>query len=177
MKIENGKLIYEETVCWDCNGTLKVTRHTLCPNWGKPVNKFPNRECPDCKSNNKHSHQTVGSYIIECQTCNATGKIMENAYTHISQDQWNVLQSNFKFSVVRMNRGATFNESYLGLGALYGCTDYGRITAKTDEEILKIVPTDGHPCQPVGWMKKGELPKELIILVRNDGYSVIGKFE
>lgn len=177
MKIENGKFVFEEVTCWDCKGTKIVTRYTLCPLNNQAVNRQPNRQCPHCKAKNKYSHQTVGSYQTDCTVCSATGKIMEDLYSYISKEQWAELHKSFKFNIRRVNREANFNESYLGLGYLYGCTDWGTIAKKSDEEILKFIPTDGHPIQPVGWCKKdGTVPLELDIVVRNDGYGVWPKW-
>lgn len=177
MKIENGKMIFDEVICWDCKGTKQVKRYTLCPHNTKAVTQFPGRKCPQCGSKNRYSHQSIGDYMTDCKICNTTGKIMENLYSHISKEQWAILQSSFKWTVERVNRGPTFNEEYLGLGYLYGCTDYGRTTALTDEQILAKVPFDGVPCQLIAWVKSdGTVPSELIIKVNRSGYMVYPKW-
>lgn len=174
MKIVNGILIFEQVPCWDCEGNKVVTRYTICPNNGKSVIRFPGRQCPHCKAKTKWNHQTTGSYQTGCTVCNGEGTRMENEYDMVTQELWNQWVPSFKWSVSRVNRGGTFNEQYLGIGVFMGMTDYGRTKSKSDEQILKDVPFESHPGQPISWLRKGSLviPSEMVIQVRDDGYTV-----
>ena len=106
---------------------------------------------------------------------------MQNAYDHVNETEWSAMLPQFKFVVGRAGRYADFNENYLGLGILYGVTDYHNWTVKTDEEILAVVPLAGKPCQ-IGALLKNwghrdagadlTVPTTLVITVRQDGYSV-----
>ena len=176
MKIVDGKLIFEEVTCWNCNGKKEVRSYHLCPLQNKPVITYPGHKCPHCGTKNRNNHQITGSSIVTCPTCEGKGTEMENEYSHLTQETWNAMVPYFKFTVVRSDRYSTFNENYFGIGYLFGCMDYGRVASMTDDEILKLVPTSGYPSQPIAdLVKKSDpsvLPKELVIIIRNDGYSV-----
>ena len=179
MRIENNKIIYERVVCWDCHGTKELKHYDLCPvNW-QPVAHRPGRKCPHCGTKSKNNHRLPGTFkIVPCHTCEAQGTRLEDSYDHISQELWNnwVAKGTFTFEVIRTSRGSSFAEQYLGdPRCLYGCIDYGRTAALSDTEILEIVPTDGHPGQPIGWAPNDAVSSTLIILVKSDGYSVYQK--
>ena len=175
MKIENGKMIFEVVTCWDCQGNKQVTKGITCPLWGKIVKHLPLGRCPHCKSKNRHSHKIVGTTTETCSTCEGVGTRLEDAYDFVKADVWATMVPLFKWTIQRVHRYGTFVESYIGGdGSLYGCTDYGRTAALTDEQILAQVPKDSTPSQPVQWIKKDtfEVPPELVIEVRTDGYAV-----
>lgn len=176
MKIENGKLIYEQVTCWHCEGRKELKEHDLCPLYGRKVAHLPNRKCPHCGATNKHSHKALDTFKVKpCYTCDGQGVRMEDSYDLISQEQWNswVASGVFKFEVVRVKAGMSFVEQYIGEPrSLFGLTDYGRTARLTDEQILASVPTESHPGQPVGWAPGDVVPLELVILVKADGYMV-----
>jgi hypothetical protein len=179
MRIENGKLIYEQVTCWHCEGRKVLKEYDSCPLYGKKVAHLPHRMCPHCGATNKHSHHALDTFKINpCYTCEATGVRMEDSYELISQEQWNkwVAESKFTFEVIRAYRDATFVEQYIGdPRCLYGLMDYGRTAAMTDEQILAMAPTESHPGQPIGWAPGDNVTGKLAIVVRPDGYSVYQK--
>ena len=179
MKILNGKLIYEQVTCWHCEGRKTLKEFDSCPLYGKRVAHLPGRKCPHCGATNKHSHHALDTFKVKpCYTCEGTGIRTEDAYDLISQEQWNawVASGVFKFEVFRTRAGMSFVEQYIGNPrSLLGLTDYGRTAAMTDEQILATVPTETHPGQPIGWAPNDEVPTELAIVVKSDGYVVYPK--
>jgi hypothetical protein len=176
MRIENGKLIYERVTCWHCEGSKVLKHYDPCPYQGKTVIYLPGRKCPHCGTKNRHNHHSLDTFKVDpCYTCEGVGTRMEDSYDSVSQELWNswVANGTFTFEVIRVSRGSTLLEQYIGdPRALYGCIDYGRTAALSDAEILKQVPTESHPSQPVGWAPGDNVSSKLMILVKSDGYSV-----
>jgi hypothetical protein len=178
MKIVNGNLVLEQVTCWDCDGKKEVTRFDLCPHNYKQVRQFGGK-CPHCGAKNKYSHKTVGQHQEPCHTCEAKGVRTETPYDIIKTDDWKAIVPQFRFKVVRGNRRADFNESYLGIGILWGVTDYIDWTQKTDAEAIaaatKIESMGNKPAQAVGLVKKDTLDVclDLAIILLRDGWHVI----
>lgn len=176
MKIENGKLILEAVICWDCNGTREVVRHDPCPyNW-RPVNIHPGRVCPKCGAKNKHSHQSIGSHKEQCVRCDSNGMMMETLYDRPTNADWAKMYPQFRFEIVSANRCADFNESFLGLGIFGGITDYrdwrgatpDAVKAELDEHIGTSMGR-----QAIGWVNKDtmEVYLDIAVILLRDGWS------
>lgn len=176
MKLNNGKLEFETVTCWQCNGSREVKRFTLCPRRDKAVSKYPKRQCPDCGSKNKHSHKVVGSYMMDCCTCEATGRRLETEYDNLPVEIYKALPISFG------NRASSgFVENLLGLGIVGGATDYGRMNdvLKKDGEsavVKKIHDEDTYGRQAITFMKDGKFPTGLQVVVRSNDYSVYPTF-
>ncbi len=175
MNIENGKLILEEVQCWDCEGKKEVTRFDSCPHDREQVRKFGGK-CPCCGAKNKHSHKTVGQHQEVCHICEGKGTRREDLYDIISSDTWAKLLPHFRFTVARAGRGANFNEGYLGIGILYGITDYTDWTAKTDEEAIaaamKLESFGNRPTQAINFTNDKTLNVclDIVIVLLRDGW-------
>jgi hypothetical protein len=181
MKIVNGKLEFDTVVCWDCRGKKEVTRYNLCPHNYKQVRQFGGK-CPCCGAKNKHSHKTVGQRQEPCHICEAKGERVQNAYEMMTVTEWASLLPHFNFTVIRGSRSANFNESYLGIGILYGITDYTDWTTKSNEEALAAATsaltgetTASHPSQPIQFINKEtfEVYTDLSIILLRDGWHVM----
>ena len=88
------------------------------------------------------------------------------------------LPQDFPIRVLRVHRGNTFNENYLGLGTLFSVTDYGSAAKKTDEEVIQEVReyiAHNKGTQAINVVRSKDdltLCDDLGVTVTRDGYSV-----
>lgn len=84
-------------------------------------------------------------------------------------------------SIVRADRGNSFNENYLGVGTLWSCTDYGSRWGGDDSELLSEVweqlGEDRVQAMKIvlpyeRGAKVAKLATKLVITVTRDGYAV-----
>jgi hypothetical protein len=131
---ETRQVTFKNQVCWECNGTKEVEHNILCPLYHKPVRKYGGK-CPHCNAKNQHSHKVIGSKIIPCPRCNATGEIMSDMYSSLNFSDLIQYIEIKTFEGVHMS---SFNEGYLGIGIIGGYTDYGRYidTIKSGKSTL-----------------------------------------
>lgn len=178
MKVENGRMVYEEVPCWWCKGAKVYEYGKLCPLMHQAVNKYPGRVCPHCKSKSKSGHTLIGTEIKTCETCKGSGVHHENAYDSVPAAIWQGLT----FKVYRSNRKQTMVESLLGVG-VYSVTDYGRHQAKTDEDLIEEVRgnTSSATHQAISGIVSradhGRICDHIAIVCSDNGYSVVGYFE
>lgn len=112
-----------------CDGTGKVSEHRKCVNYGKVMR---GAKC-ECGATNKHSHSYIDTgNIIDCNHCEGTGQLMQNSCSTIDFLPY---LKNIDIKVVNGNRPLNINEELYGFGQLSGCTDYGRHTKLTDEQL------------------------------------------
>lgn len=168
MKIENNKIIFEVVQCWNCKGSGKDKHYKRCPNDNK---KTYGKKCEHCGATNKHSHKSIGYDIIDCNLCKGSGKRLENRFDFVPKD---IIDSLDITEVVKVNRNSTFNESYLGLGQIYGCSDYGRSHDLTNDELIAEIKKDMTCTQALSITDKDDNLLKFKVIQRNDGYSLIG---
>jgi hypothetical protein len=179
-KIIGEKIIFEEVLCWNCNGKKTYETNILCPEWNHKVRGRLGGHCPHCGSTNRHQHQIVGQKIVECHYCLGTGQIME---THNSNLTKNVYDA-FFYKVYRekdedlpkvideIMLGKTKNRhGGVGVG-IGGCTDYGASARKTDEEIIESVRKTPHWSYLQIVDEHNILCREISIVVGKYGYTV-----
>ena len=171
MKLIEGQLQFEEITCWDCKGTGKVTRHTLCNRYGM-VNK--GRPPCQCGAKNKDSHKAVGTYTAPCNTCEAKGTRVESEYDTLPDSIYKSLD--FQYQVGGGSLG--YIESLYGFGAVGGATDYGRMYELKDDKdkVIQKIKDGGCNRQAILFMKNGNFCKNLLVVVRKNDYSVYPKF-
>lgn len=166
MRIENGKLVYEEKNCLRCYGKRVVEDWVYCPNHGKAMRGKP---CTYCGSTTKHDHRMVENGHCTCPSCKGTGLVMEDRYSSIPDDIWKSLS----FTVVVGNRGLNFNESYLGMGLVYSSADYGQHWNLTDEQLIEKVREHDY-VQACKIATEDDRVCPMYIIRYNNGYTVKG---
>lgn len=143
--------------------------------------------CKQCSGRGKVVHAPV---LRPCHDCDGRGKVLtwdadvdpilpdevdrcDNASAEFMADWLHTAQ----VAVVREDRGATWNEHHLGLGSIYGVTDYGARRDWTDQqyadEVREALATRSRP-QFIKMIDADtrRFGNTVLITVRNDGHSV-----
>lgn len=131
MKLNADNTLTLETItCWHCMGWRDklpaghVAGRKTCPtcNGTRRGKRGKVNACKDCFS----GMVVDPTKAVVCEGCNGTTIIPETDTDYASAE---FMQQVFKLApitVTTQNRGQSFNETYIGLGLFYGCTDYGR---------------------------------------------------
>jgi hypothetical protein len=97
---------------------------------------------------------------------------LETRYDYLPKD---ILET-IPLLLVRQDRGATFNESLLGLGCLWSSIDYGRAWKTPEDQFLTQVrqEIDKHGSVQACHVVDGQdqLPPAIGVFVHRDGYSL-----
>jgi hypothetical protein len=173
---ETHEITFTQKVCWNCKGNNIVERGISCPRYGR---KQAGKACEHCGSKSKDGHRIVGTKWVTCNTCEGTG--METCDEYSSLDFSPLIQF---INIVTMQglRSATFNESYLGIGLIGGCTDYGRYLTETGRDFEKIMAhvrketeERNRHAQGLNFILKGtnKLIETAVLKMREDGWSLL----
>ncbi len=170
MRIVDGKLALETAPCWHCNETGKVEETKLCPRLRKPQN---GTACPHCGSRRQdgHNYCLPTGRIITCTRCNGTGQEPETTTDHLPVELWKA----FRFVVYRQDRPASWNESHLGMGCCWSCTDYGRTWQANNSDAAIAEVRDSRTSAPQAckvFQEDGTPADHIGIFVSQGGYSV-----
>mgnify|MGYP006271596401 CR=1 FL=1 len=174
MKLVNGKLVMGKKDCRCCNQGQTAASITCnnCNGTGKGK-RGKVKGCKNCFGNGQ---KFSWDHPVTCSTCNGNyqGFDTENLYDSVPEELWNGLQ----FKVYRHNRPLTGNESLLGFGCVFSCTDYGdawkehdddkviaNVKKHTYHQAVKLARDDYTVCSHVG------------IFVAPGGYSVRAVFD
>lgn len=172
MQVINGKIVLGRRDCYCGDGKQfgKVTCAT-CKGTGKGKRGAKNG-CQSC-------HGSKVTYTKErtatCERCKGEhiGFEPETLYHHMPAEIWDALE----LRVYRSDRGISGNESFLGLGCVFSCQDYGRAYNATDEAIIADVRSEKiHQACKVT-KKDGTLCSHVGIFVNKGGYSVRPVFD
>lgn len=170
--------------------------HCASPWMPHPGTQPTRRPCPTCNGTGRGKRG--GRY--GCKTCHGSGTVwdQENRVTCTScNGDYAAAQSEgycdrvprplveevlslIPIEVVRTNRGNSWNESHLGHGCIYSCTDYGAMAGHTDAEIRLLTRTElvQRPPQALHFFHRetGRLVSAVAVLLTHDGYSVRSVF-
>ena len=177
MKLLNGQIVFEEAICWNCNGLRSNKIYPSCPNNGKAVGG-PGKKCPVCGAKNKHSHRSISEKIVPCNICNEAGKIMENKYSNLPSEIFQ--QIPMEIGTDKKPRSPL--ENLLGIGIVAGATDYGRLRefhiANGDAAtIAKVRAEDSGGRQVLHFLQNNKFATKLILVIREFDYSVYAEWE
>lgn len=158
--------------CPACNGRGKIKGTRLYKGKEQNIRK----RCPQCN----------GHGVIDLPEVNVLGKCPKCNGTHIVTKTSSVcdtltdadVQTMFELidwndSVVE-ERDETFNEGYLGIGLVGGCTDYGRYLDMTNEQFYEEVKNNfinGYH-QYVHFVKKDKVPTAIKIQKHRSGWNL-----
>lgn len=82
---------------------------------------------------------------------------------------------------VRIDRGMTWGESYLGLGSIWSTTDYGAAWQQTDVEVVARVRESLGDTGSLQWVKimnsDRVITRRIAVKITRGGYSVIGSVD
>jgi hypothetical protein len=132
------------------------------------------KPCPDCGATRKLDHKGFipTAESRQCGRCEGSGTVLETRYDYLPKD---ILEA-IPLLLVRQDRGATFNESLLGLGCLWSAIDYGRAWKTPEDQFLTQVrqEIDKHgPAQACHVVDgQDQLPPAIGVFVHRDGYSL-----
>lgn len=162
--------MYALKTCPACGGTGKRGRgrcRECCTGYRPVPGKLRNysqvaelRPCPACGGNYRNAKWETW---FDCAPAEAVRDI--------------------PLQVVRQDRSASWNESFLGLGCLFSVVDYGRAWESSDAEVMERV-RDG--CDHVQACKIVQVDREamtlpvvplLAVIVSRGGYSVRAVFD
>jgi ribosomal protein S27AE len=131
------------------------------------------KPCPDCGSTRKFDHKGFipTAERRQCGRCDGSGSVLETRYDYLPKD---ILEA-IPLLLVRQDRGATFNESLLGLSCLWSSIDYGRAWGTPEDQFcakirLEIGKHGSQACHVVD--DKDRLPPAIGVFVHREGYSV-----
>ena len=132
------------------------------------------RPCGDCGATHKdgHSGWLPTGEMRTCGECSGTRQGLETRYDYLPRE----ILAGIPVTVVRQDRGATFNEQLLGLDRIFSAIDYGRAWATpvvvfTVEVTQKLAETSTQACHVVDHQDR--LPSAIAVVVHRDGYSVL----
>jgi hypothetical protein len=173
MKVVNGKVVYEIKECDSCYGTgYSVETLKDCPNKNQ---KMHGKKCIFCGTKSKE-HKLLprkNNKYKTCYWCKGTGFILENKLSWMPREVWN--QIKIVKVVSKANANTTFNEGYLGIGVVAGCTDYGRHWTEfpNDDDLIKHVIADktflGQVCNIID---EEDNIMDMVLFRKSDGYHV-----
>jgi hypothetical protein len=173
MKIIDGKIVLETKPC-NCAIGERCT-----------PGKQPGRKvCPTCKGTRRGKRGGIGKCRgcydgtthdfenrVTCEVCKGAAIMPETRYDWITKELW----ESMTFRVVRDATGRWgFNESYLGLGYVSCCTDYGTAWANPDDNaIITMVKGERMSTQALNICREDlTVAKEMVIIVTKNGYKV-----
>lgn len=179
MKIIDGKIVLETEPCHWCNLGNPPTHPGMMPS---------TKRCPDCKGTRRGPRGGRGKCrrcldgttadfdnLVTCSVCNGTARVPETICSTITADQW----QSMTFKVIREENGRFgFNESYLGIGYVSTCGDYGTAWERNNpQELLEYVKTHENYVQATKIAKDdGTVCDHIAILVSRRGYKIKAVF-
>jgi hypothetical protein len=170
--------------CWICHGfgwaSPRGTRYKSLA-----AARRNGRLCKTCDG----TGVTVWPDTTPCYDCSHSGVIVLDAHVgevlpdsvgrcdHLPGAVAATLAAEWDIVAVREDRGQSWGESYLGLGSIWSCTDYGRSWAADDSVTLRHVRAElaERGTQWLNVLDPGRriLPTIVVKITRN-GYSVVG---
>lgn len=176
MEIINGKIVLGTKPCHWCASTKNpglMASHKTCPKC-KGTKRGPRGGRGGCRNCDSNGQVYDYDNLITCGACNGTKIVPETDCDTITAEQWKA----FTFKVIREPNGQFgFNESYLGLGYVWTCGDYGRAWDRNnDAELIETVKNENHYIQGVKIAKDLTVCDHIAILVTKNGYKVKAVF-
>lgn len=174
---ETRKIEFGKRHCWQCDGTGEYKKFSSCSKYGRPVNKFAGRVCPECGSKNKHSHSVRMSFeIVECHRCNGTGQEQMNLFSSLD---FTPIQDQFVYELFVGKM--TFNDQYIGLGNIsgFGCQGYDKGRFATVEACVDYATGKTSSSSAFHHLQAGNLCNEdgyvpEKIYIKTNGYGFTG---
>ena len=172
--VENGKLIIGLRKCRTCWGSGTIAPQItcrICKGTGRGA-RGGRGGCHGCSGMRVQYDQLNQVTCPKCGGVNSEQAEQGDLYDYLPDDLWAALP----MKVYRAERALSYNESFLGLGTVYSCEDYGRSAQMTDGALIaevrrphtvqgcKVAQTDGTLCDHVG------------IFTARNGYSVRAVF-
>jgi len=174
MRIENGQMVLEQEKCWCCeDGTEEVRVRRACETC-KGTGRGKRGGWQGCKGGcHGLGYQWYSTHErTSCHKCKGSTFVDEDVYsTRIPENIWRELP----FKVHRVNRGMTWEESYLGVGC-FSVTDYGTAWNSDDDHVIESVKRDRgvQACKIVNSRDDLTVADEIAIIVTRGGYTVVG---
>jgi hypothetical protein len=165
--VEGNKLVFGTEECCMCREDGTTAGYKPCPvcfGTNRTKGGKGKGECRKC-----FNGRVVAPEIrVTCGTCNGTHTLQSTSTSFLPDG----IYSGLEFKVFRSERPQTWNEAYLGIGTVYGCTDYGRHQNMSDDELIADVRKHGS-VQACKISRDGELCKYIGIYTNRNGYSVV----
>jgi RecJ-like exonuclease len=99
----------------------------------------------------------------------------------VPRDIATALVSEWDIIPIRVDRGMTWGESYLGLGSIYSVTDYGAAWSQTDAEVIARVKESLTDASSLQWTKimnsDRVITRTIAVKITRGGYNVIGSMD
>lgn len=190
MRLEGNKIVLGMEPC-------------LCsmPPFVKPGFVAGRKNCPKCKGTRRGPRGGRGGCRecfngkvadfdnpVQCPRCEGTKEVEETYCSRPSEDIVRQILENREIRVFFAQRGMSFNESYLGLGLIGGCTDYGRTWKELESRSQEVIDTfikkvyeeivrrSNQVCHITKSKNDLTLFHHAVIIVNPDGYSVRPSF-
>lgn len=168
--------------------TLGQTDCSACKYMGKPgqIPVLVEADCPKCKGTGKRGNGTCRNYgcvrgkkeVLSdtlWQTCSKCKGSTLQAETWCDYAPSEAVTA-IPVRVTRQNRDISMNESLLGLGCLWSCTDYGSAWDGDDADLqVKIteqLATQRVQATNIVDRETGAVVDEIIVIVSRGGYSL-----
>lgn len=153
------------------------------------------KPCPKCRGTNRTKGGTgkgqcrhcFQGRIVDfntwetCGRCNGTGTNQADRYSYVPKVVMTEILRDMPIRIHRSGRRQTFNEAYLGIGLVYGCTDYGRYKQLSDEELADHVRKgmSEQSTQGTNICRKEDnrICTAIDVLCHDQGYSVQAAWE
>lgn len=185
MRLENNQLILEKEECVFCSMNRlpkgKTASRKACPTC-KGKGRGPRGGkggCQECMGNRKVPDWDTP---VDCKCCDGTGEVPETMTSYINEECKKEVIDSLPIKLFFAERGMSFNESYLGIGTIFSCSDYGRTWDKLEsrsqesirnflEQIRKEILESGlQACKIAD--DDGILINHIVVIVNQGGYSV-----
>lgn len=167
MKLLNGKIVLETRDCSWCSGRGTQPKRVVCPKC-RGTRRGPRGGRNGCGC---YDGKVASDTLTEtCGRCKGAKTEVETRYDAIPAEIWSALN----FRIVRDAKGQWgFNESYLGLGYVVSCTDYGSAWShKSDEALVAEIRADRTYTQALNICDENlTVCKEIVVIVTPHGYK------
>lgn len=182
---------YDPTTCTVCNGYAVISksshsRYKSAANAKRMKDAGKSIKCFHCDDNGMTWKIPA---VQKCWTCGGSGfKLVFDKdatvipevidiYGYPTQDFRAAWVDNVEIIVNRTVGELSWGESFLGIGSIWSCTDYGEHWEMTDEEVINDIrsklASDSYQLISICDKSTRQIAKIVEVKLRNQGYSLI----
>ena len=155
--------------CPSCDGTGQQAGRKACPKCHGTARTKGGKgkgRCTACFEGSLPDRD----HLVMCRRCDGTKTVAEDRTDYC--DALSVLP----IRVYRQDRGASWNESFLGIDCVYSCSDYGRAWGADDADALVADVREHGSTQACKVLQNDVLANHIGVFVTRSGYSVRAVF-
>lgn len=177
MKLVDGNIVLDNRTCYSCdtNGTQPTAKVcSKCDGSGRGP-RGGRGGCKNCYNGRVWDHENR----VACDHCGGSNSVAETWFDSVGDVVEHALRQ-LPVMVVRADRNNNWVENYIG-GGVYSCLDYGRMAARSDEDIEANFGAEASFNHTQGVKVIADyrdrahtapMPDRIVINLRRDGYTV-----